>query len=531
MGVLETLGLRTPVITEALTTDPRLEEALATVATLEYRLEESLTALQREDRGWLSLDGSTEIEPAHDQLVREANLVRASSGMNPLMVRAKAVRGAYVWGSGCTVAARSAGTDGTQDVQALVTEFYEDTGNQKAVFGDQARESLENDLFDDGNVFIAHWLDPLTGGVKVRTLPFDEVTDTLSAPGDRSTTHYYLRQWTEQLTSETSPRTMKAWYPDLDYDPRTKVKNIRGVPVLWPGESTPGYGGGAAVYHVKVNPVGRSKKWGRGDGYAARAWAFAYKGFLEDCRALYNALAKIAHVMSGTKDKTQMARATQQAQQGPAGGMLYGNDLDVKTPNYSGIDPNNGRPFAAMVASAVGLAVTILTSDPGQSGARAVAETLDKPQRLLFEARQRVWGEFIKASIGYRIKQAVKAPRGELKGSGPENGLKREGDRTVVVFRDKTDATIQVDFPPIEDANMTALVEAVEKADSTGKMPPLEVLRLLLRAFEVDGADEILEKYTDEDGEFINPNQAAADAAGSAAAHALRNGGNPADVL
>lgn len=529
MGILETLGLRAPTVTES--EDPRLREALAEVETLSYRLEESMAQLRREDAGWDPLGQEADTNPPHEVLVKDANLVRASSGMNPLMVRAKAVRGAYVWGGGVTVEAASTGEGGTQDVQQVVTEFFEDAGNQAAVFGDQAREALEGDLFDDGNVFIGHWVDPHTGGVKVRVIPFDEVVEIHTAPGDRSVPQFYRRRWTEKAIGDTTGRTLEALYPALDYDPVAQPKQAPdGTPILWPGTLTSGKGlvraSGAAVYHLKVNPVGRHKKWGRGDGFAARPWAFAYKGFLEDCKALYHALAKIAHVLSGTKDKVQLARTGQQMQAGPAGGTVYGNDLQVNTPSYSGIDPKSGRPFAALVASAVGLPVTVLTADPGQEGARAVAETLDKPTRLLFEARQRVWAEFFRASIAYRIKMAVDAPLGILKGR-----IEREGDRTVVKFTDKTDPAIEVTFPPIEDANLTMMIEAIAKADATGKVPPLEIVRWILRAFEVEGADEILADLTDEDGNWIDPYQRAGDAAGQAAANALRNGGDPAEVL
>lgn len=528
MGILQNLGLapRLPTVTES-APDPQVAELSAEVDTLTHRLEESLAQLRREDTGWALIGPDGNVEPDHAALVSAANLVRAASGMNPLMVRAKNIRSAYVWGSGVTIAAPDNGAEaGHQDVSAVVDAYIGDEGNQKAVFGPTARIDLEHDNFCDGNVLFAHWVNPLTGEVKVRTIPFDEITDKITAPGDRTTTWYYLRQWVEQLPHETTARTMQAWYPDLDFDPITKPQTLQGKPVMWPGTTVPGYGSGAAVYHLMVNPIGRHRKWGVGDGYAARPWAFAYKEFLEDTKALYRALAKIAHSLSGTTDKNQLARATANAAAGPAGGFVYGNDLQVSTPSFTGIDPKMGRPYAAMVASAVGVAVTILTADPGQEGARAVAETLDKPLRLTFEARQELWAAFIRSSIRYRIKMSVRAPRGELKGR-----VEQVRDRTEVVFTDSTDPTVQVDFPPIEDDNLTVLMEAITKADATGKLPPLEVLRLLLRALDVENGDEILHRYTDDDGEWIDPYTTAASSAGQAAADTLRAGGDPAQVL
>ena len=534
MGIRDWLGLN-PAQEQAVpqpdTSDAQTEQPSHQAEMYEITIQramETIADLQRENRGW-QLVGMEAVDGTdHGVLLRNADLVRAFSGMNPLMVRAKAVRQAYVWGGGVDITTRSADEDDYrgQDVTAVVDEYLNDTGNQAAVFGPQARMELEGDNFDDGNIFFAHWVDPLTGGVKVRTLPFNEITEKMTAPGDRTTTWFYLRTWTEQLPNEVRPRTKKAWYPDIDYDPVTKVQAIGGVPVLWPGTVTPGYGGGAAIYHMRVNPVGRSRKWGVGDGFAAIAWAKGYKGFLEDTIHLYHALAKIAHVISGSKDKAQLQRTALQSAQSPGAGTLYGNDVQLQTPSFTGIDTSQGRPYAAMVAAAVGLPVTVLTADPGQEGARAVAETLDKPTRLLFEARQEVWAEFIQASVGYKIKQAVKAPRGPLKG-----WLEQVRDRTEVRFRDETDPTVQVDFPSLEDDNLQVLVDAITKADATGKFPPLETLRLLLSALKVEGIEEILEKFTDAEGNWIDPTGASDDAAARAAIDRYRQGGDPSEVL
>ncbi len=501
----------------------RSELQLATLQ-LEQAME-SVQDLQRENVGWAQIGAGLDSDPSHDTLVNNANLVRAFSGMNPLMIRAKVVRSSYVFGSGVDISATTGTEDEgvAQDVSEVVTKFVDDPANQAAVFGEQVRIELENDNFDDGNLFFAHWVDPMTGEVQVRTLPFDEVTEVYSAPGDKTVPWYYLRQWTEQNDNGQDVQR-KAWYPDLDYQPAAKIRTLKGHPILWPGKVTAGYGGGAAVYHLKVNTVGRSRRWGVGDGFAAMPWAKSYSGFLSDCAKLYQSLAKIAHLVSGSKNKTQMARSAAQAQASPAGGVLYGSDLQLQTPNFSGINPNHGRPFASMVAMATGVPVTILTADPGQEGARAVAETLDKPMRLVIEGRQSLWAEFYRASCGFAVEQAVFAPRGPLKGT-----VVQLGDRKVVQFTDDTDPTIEVVFPEIEDNNVEHLVESIVKADATGKLPPLVTLRLLLRALELEDAEQILEKYTDpETGEWLDPQVSADAAAGNAAADEFRRGRTPA---
>ena len=47
------------------------------------------------------------------------------------------------------------------------------------------------------------------------------------------------------------------------------------------------------------------------------------------------------------------------------------------------------------------------------------------------------------------------------------------------------------------------LVKAVTMADQTDKVPPLVTLRLLLAALDVDDPEEIIDRVTDANGDFI----------------------------
>jgi hypothetical protein len=297
--------------------------------------------------------------------------------------------------------------------------------------------------------------------------------------------------------------------------------------VLWPGKTYPGYGTGAAIYHLKVNPLGRRKLWGVGDGYAAMPWAKGYTGFMEDWAGLMHALSKLAYNFKGNGGQAQMQRAVQGVANGPAGGYTYGT-MEVEAPNIRGasFDADSGRPLAALVAAALGLSVTILTADPGSTGARAVAETLDTPQRNEIQARQRVHVSYYRAVCDFVIQQAVIAPRGPLKGT-----VLYEDDQRIVEFRDKTDPNVDVTMPDLEDIDTKLMIEAIAQADATGKLPPVETLKLILRAFKYDDLASIVDANTDDDGDWIDPYQASGTAAGRAAADALRRGENPADYL
>ena len=506
---------------------------VGTVETLEHRLDQAIERLVnfQEDRGWESISTSYGEEISREGLTRNGDLVRAFSSMNPLMKRGKTIRVAYVFGDGVDVAVQNQGDKNQQDVEAVVTEYLEDESNRDAVFGAQARAALEGNLFDDGNVFVGHWVDPLTGQVQVRKIPFNEITDIVTKPGDKSTPWFYRREWVERpLTGNGIPSEERkvAYYPALKYQPSAEIKYLNQAPVLWPGRTYPGYGSGAAIYHLKVNPVGRDELWGIGDGYAAMPWARAYKEFLEDWAKLMKALSKIAWHFKDKAGGTQLARtAAQLAASDTIAGTSYGS-MEVEAPNRSGatFDAGSGRPLAAMVASALGVTVTILTADPGQEGARAVAETLDRPQRLEMQARREVHAEFYRATTAFAIEQSLKAPRGALKGR-----LDRRGDRLIAVFPDGTDATVEVTWPPLDDIDQKSLIESIVAADSTGKIPPAETMKLLLRALGYEDIAELVEDNTDADGNWIDKTQAADAAAGNAAADALRRGEDPSDTL
>ena len=524
MGIRDMLGLTRVAEAEAVTGTvvSRVEAQLQDHINL---MQERLADLQREDAGWESLSRQFAAEISREGLTRNADLVRLTSIMNPLMKRGKHIRASYVFGQGCEVTARQ--EDDGQEIDEVAQSFLQDEGNVDAVFGQEASTALENDLFDDGNAFIAHFVDPLDGRVQVRPFPFDEIVEIVTDPGDRFTPWFYKRVWTESTlrdgyTALTRERT--AYYPALKYQPLTKLRRIGEHPVMWPGTI-----GGAAVYHIKVNPVGRDRMWGIGDGFAAMPWARAYKEFLEDWSMLMKALSRIAGVFKDKAGKSQAVRSSiQQAQMGPAGGMAYTGNGEVEFPSKSGatLDSESGRPIAAMVAAALGVTVTILLADPGTTGARAVAETLDMPMRLEMEGRQSVHAEFRKASVGYAIEQSVLAPRGALKGK-----VTRDGDRLKVVLDGDLPPTIEVVFPPLDEVDMKTRMEAIQIADGMNLLPPLVRLKEVAAALKLRDVADLIDQVTDAQGNFVPPDTSLADAAGDAATAKLRAGGDPTEVL
>jgi hypothetical protein len=155
-----------------------------------------------------------------------------------------------------------------------------------------------------------------------------------------------------------------------------------------------------------------------------------------------------------------------------------------------------------MVAAALDVPVTMLLGDPGVTGARATAETLDDPLQRMANLRRDFHATTIRRVLTHVVHQAVKAPQGPLKGT-----VKRDPvtGREVVELRGEQEITFDVDWASLTKTALKDQIEAIAKAHDTQLMPPLVVLRLLLLALEVENIDEVLADMTDADGQFIAP--------------------------
>lgn len=519
--IREFFGLQESGVTKA------VREAEQAANSLELA-RESIADLQlaMEDAGWYRLSAQYSQEFTREGLNRAASLCRIMAIANPLIKRGLALRIAYIWGQGVGISARSTGETGSQDVNAVVQAFLDDDSNRAAFTGAQAHVAHERSLGTDGNVFLSCFTNPLTGRVQVRSIPFEEITDKITNPEDRHEPWLYKRIWSEQKFNTVSgtwePYTRTAYYPALRYKPAARFKTVAGAPVYWD----------APIYHVHDNGLD-GWLFGIGDAYAALPWARAYKEFLEDWALLVKALSRLAFKAKSTRGRdAQKARDALNkistvdgfAGTGIGGMAVLGGDTDIEAIPKTGatIDSGSGRPLAAMIAAALGISVVDLLADPGVSGNRATAETLALPQRLEMGGRRELWSEAFRAILGYVIDQAVIAPRGLLRGT-----VRPDGNRLVVEFTDGTDRTLDIVWPPLDETPVDLLVHAIAEADGTGKMPPLETVRLLLRALGVRDVDELLEDMTDDQGNFIDPNVTA----GDVAAKAFRDGKNPAQAL
>ncbi|MCV2395935.1 hypothetical protein OEB99_16590 [Actinotalea sp. M2MS4P-6] len=519
----EAVGLRPTAIVEQAVARANAAESLLEVLT------ESLAdlELQLDDTGWDRIIAGSREQFSRAGLTRSAEACRVMAVAHPLVKRGVNLRIAYVWGSGVQITAR-AGADETQDVNAVVQAFLDDDGNQGAYTGDQAHERLERSVATDGNVFIAHFTNPRTGFVQARRIPFAEIADPITNPDDASEAWYYRREWSATVVRNdgtTATQMLQAYYPALGYWPATRPKQLNGAPVMWD----------APVLHVKVNDLD-GWDFGIGDVYAALPWARLYRDFLADWATLVKSLSQYAWRATSKGSKAQALRqklTRRPAETAPDGNpnnvgatAVMGNDVTLEAIPKTGatVDSDSGRPLAAMIAAGLGIAVTVLLADPGQTGARAVAETLDRPTELEMGMRRSVWEDAYRRSLAYVITAAVRAPQGPLSGT-----VLRDTDtgRMVTTLTGDVDQTVEFDWPSMDDLPVDQFVKAIVEADGTSKIPPEVTARLLMQVLGVKDVDDILESMLDDQGNWVDPMLSA----GQAAIDAFRRGEDPAQVL
>lgn len=499
-------------------------------------LQESLIELElaMEDRGWVQLIARSEQEFSREGLRQISAVCRIFNIKNPLIKRGLTLRQMYVWGQGVEIAARANGRrtrPGEQDVNAVIQDFLDDPDNRRTFTGAEARSRLERALGTDGNVFVSLWTKPRTGRVQARIVPWDEIIDVVTNPRDRSEPWFYKRRWVEEaydLNLGVERRTYQtAYYPAVSYRPAVRRNTIGSDPVYWD----------APIRHIKVNDL-EGWKFGVGDAYPGIDWAKAFKDFLEDWAKLVRSLSRYAWRLTTPGSKAAQAKARIAAaparnrytgEPDSAGGTaLTAPDVTLEAIPKTGatIDSESGRPLATMVAAALGVPVTMLLADPGQTGARATAETLDQPMQLEMTGRRDLWTSVIRDICDYVIREAVRAPQGKLKGL-----LNRdEYDRETVTLAGDTEKTIDIAWPDLRDLDPMDMVTAIVQANSTGTVPPEHIVRLLLTALGVRNVDEIVDEMVDDDGKFLWP-ESPPIGAGQSAVNNLRAGLDPTAAL
>lgn len=462
-------------------------------------LYERLAALEMalESQGWRLLSGMGDNEFSREGLRDITAFARIMAIKNPLIKRGVQVQKLYVFGQDFNVTAE------TEEIDDLLTEFWDDPGNQAELLSHQAIGQKETELQTDGNLFFVFFPNTVTGRVRVRSFPFEEVADKVCNPDDSREAWFYLRQWTETWidadgVTRTEPR--RAYYPDWRYNPTAKPASLGDVPIRW----------WSPVFHVRVGGYS-NWKFGLSEVYDAIDWARAYKEFLEDWSSIVRAYRKFAFQLTApaTKGAVEAAKAklggalgsgALPADMPPAVGSTFisgGAKIEPVRTSGATVGAEDARRLLLMVAASFGLPETYFGD--ASVGTLATAQSLDRPTELKMLDRQTLWADTLRAIHDYVLLWAVKAPRGALRGLGRvqtvvEDGLISES----VKWNDGVDPHVAVTFPPIVSDDLAAKVGAIIDAATlrgqvlAGTVELPQLAAMLFAALGVKDADELL---------------------------------------
>lgn len=420
---------------------------------------------------------------------------------NPLIGRSVRIRTDYTFGRGVNIKA----TDSA--VNDVLQAWLDDTQNKKELTSHIAQ--LENDhaLQLQGNLFFTLFTHPVTGTVRVSSIPSREIERIISNPDNRLDPWYYKRVYTQTTvnmqTGVEDVKTRTLYYVDWRYK-GVIPSSIGGSPVER----------NVVVYHVKS---GGLKHWqyGLSEVYAALDWARAYKNFLEDFATVMRSLARFAwraKAKGGARGLRAAARKFSttvssvngvEGNPAPVAGSIAvqddsidGNALDpIKTAGAT-TSAEEGRRIMLMVAAAVGLPETFYGDV--SVGTLATAESLDRPTALMLGNRQRMWAAVFEDLCSYVLYCQVAAPAGKLKDIATI--ITNEYDEAVLQFTDDIDAALDIDFPSIVERNTLSYVQAIVTAATLDNKQPSIIAdkrilaKMLLNALGEDNVDSIIDQ-------------------------------------
>lgn len=487
-------------------------ETLGTfVRTGETPLNERLAdlELQLENAGWIrQQDLYTSSEFSLNGLKTIARLARIFYLKNPLIQRGVDVQTDYVFGRGVTIQAKD------EEINAVIQSFLDDLKNQAEITSHQSMLQKDRELQLDGNLFLCFFVHEITGRVRARSIPFQEIGDSpICNPDDAKEPWYYKRVWQTQNGDAYKEHT--AYYRDWQYS-GTDVSMLPKNAIIADG----------AVFHIKMGGFS-DWRFGVSEVYAALDWARAYKGFLENWATLMQAYARFAMKLQTKGGTSGVAAAKAKVQTGlsssngietnpPAtkGAMFIQSDqvaLDVVKTAGATTKAEEGRRLLLMVAAAQGLPETFYGDV--SVGTLATAESLDRPTELKFSNRQEFWQSNYTRIVWFVIRCSVAANQGALSSIGRMEANEYGEDQLVIQEGINQELTIQ--FPEILSISIKDHVQSIVSAATLNGaqltlFDPITVTKMLMEAMGVDDIDEKLKTlFPDGINQVYTPPQAA----------------------
>lgn len=462
---------------------------------------------QLENAGWVRYyDQFQTNEFSLKGLKTIARLARTFYLKNPLIQRGVDVSADYTFGRGITITAKD------EQLNEVIQAFLDDLKNQVELTSHQSLIQKDRELQLDGNVFLCFFVNDVTGRIRVRSIPFQEIDKIICNPEDSKEPWYYVRKRLKYLNEELANADEAVdIYKDWQYnasDPSGLPKDAKisnGV-----------------VFHLKMGGFA-DWKFGVSEVYAALDWARAYKDFLQNWATLMQAYARFAMVINtkGGAGGVQSAKTKLQSTINSSSGLVDRNPpantastfisdrelaaLDVVKTAGATTKAEEGRRLLLMVAAAQGLPETFYGDV--SVGTLATAESLDRPTELKFSNRQEFWQSNLTRIVWFVITHAVKALSGPLKGFA--NVEVNEYGEEQLVIPDDVDKEISISFPEIINSSIKDhIASIISGVTLDGKTRVLldnrMVTEMILTALGVDDVDEKIEAL-DADGVFDEP--------------------------
>ena len=327
---------------------------------------------------------------------------------DPLVLRAVDMQPTYVFGRGLP---RPESTNPL--VQSAIDKFWDDEDNKLSMTTFKAQFARSIELQLQANIYFVIF--ETEEGLKVGTLPHEEVVDIVTDPENRLRPIWYKRRYQEQIYDFTSGSYKPAGAPKVMWYQDWKHEAPRGF------KPSPGKDGNNAIakgkiFHIKVGSTGEMK-FGVPQVQRILDWAKAHNEWMRARVAISKAAAQFAwerklktgsdpnRVMSIARD---WASAQHQSLTGATG--EWGDNDAMSSPRYASMLTTNegveyqfkgGSPtgsgdaaqdqkmFRSQISAGTGLPQHFL-GDEGSANL-ATATAMNEPVIRMMECVQEMW--------------------------------------------------------------------------------------------------------------------------------------------
>ena len=307
----------------------------ALIANGEFLAEELNDIVRTQnDALWTEMDFNTATTGLKlSTLKMSSDILRDMTETNSLLRRGHRLRFMYCYARGNAFNATK------KPLQAAIDDPF----NGEALFSNQAYEMGMKARYTDGNRFVLK----KNSTNEFYAIPLNQIMDAFVDENDASRIKYIRRVWYAQ------GKQFDEWYPTAQL--KNSIEGSKSQ-FMMDDELVSANTEYTMFYKTYNRPAGQT--WGIPDALAAMLWTKAYSAYLKDNATLVRAYSRIAMKVSsntakGRANASVRVRANA-ADKSVGGTAVMDGTTDVSTMPTSGSNVNfaNGRPLAAMVASA-----------------------------------------------------------------------------------------------------------------------------------------------------------------------------------